>query len=82
MPAAAAATVLAERFHARPPTLRSQDRLELTSTLAKASVHGGTSYDGLVTLEAAAHHEPLLTLDPRAHEAYPPGRLPGHRPAT
>jgi hypothetical protein len=33
-------------------------------------VFGGSSYDGLVALEAKTHGAPLLTLDERAQSTY------------
>ena len=68
--AGTACDVLAERFPEPPLTLAAAKRKALISTLARAGVVGGASYDGLVALEAAAHDRPLLTLDRRAVETY------------
>jgi len=70
VPAATAATVLAERFGDAPLRLTARDRRELLRTLAAAGVLGGSSYDGVVALEAHAHGEPLATLDRRAQDTY------------
>ena len=70
VPPASASEVLAERFPARPLTLPVAGRRSLVATLASAGVVGGASYDGLVALEAAAHEQPLLTLDRRAQDTY------------
>ena len=42
----------------------------LPSTLGRASVEGGSSYDGLVGLTAMAHSLPLVSLDVRAERTY------------
>lgn len=42
----------------------------LPSTLARASVVGGSSYDGLVGLTAMAHSLTLVSLDVRAERTY------------
>ncbi len=47
-----------------------RERRRLVARLAAAGVFGGSTYDGLVALEAAAHDESLLTLDVRAARAY------------
>ncbi len=70
VPPASASEVLAERFPARPLTLPVAGRRSLVASLASAGVVGGASYDGLVALEAAAHEQPLLTLDRRAQDTY------------
>jgi hypothetical protein len=70
VPPASASEVLAERFPARPLTLPVAGRRSLVASLANAGVVGGASYDGLVALEAAAHEQPLLTLDRRAQDTY------------
>ena len=70
VPAPSAAGVLARRFDAEPLQLSPSDRSELSATLAAAGVFGGSSYDGLVALEADAHGLTLLTLDVRAQETY------------
>jgi hypothetical protein len=62
--------VLGERFPSTPLNLPGSDRGSLVATLASAGVSGGATYDGLVALEAAAHEQPLLTLDRRAQESY------------
>jgi toxin FitB len=70
VPATVAADVLLERFSGTPLRLADDDRAALPATLARAGVAGGASYDGVVALEAAAHAQPLLTLDERAQHAY------------
>jgi hypothetical protein len=70
VPANVASEVLSERFPKRPFTVPAAERGTLTTTLARAGVIGGSSYDGLVALEAAAHAQPLLTLDRRAQDVY------------
>ena len=66
----AAAAVLTSRFGAEPLRLAAADRTSLLSLLAAAGVGGGTSYDGLVALEARAHEQVLLTRDVRAQDTY------------
>lgn len=68
--AGTASAVLAERFPEPSLTVAAVERTALISTLARAGVVGGASYDGLVALEAAAYDRPLLTLDRRAVETY------------
>jgi len=68
--AADAARVLAERFGGKPLQLHDAEREALPSTLARAEVAGGSSYDGLVALEALAHGRALLTIDRRAQDVY------------
>jgi hypothetical protein len=68
--AGTASAVLVARFPEPPLTLAAAERTALISTLARAGVVGGASYDGLVALEAAAHDRPLLTLDRRGVETY------------
>ncbi|MGH2967990.1 MAG: PIN domain-containing protein [Solirubrobacteraceae bacterium] len=70
VPAATAAHVLGQRFRGEPLRLPPAQRLALLSTLARAGVLAGSSYDGLVALEAAHHGQTLLTLDRRARDAY------------
>jgi predicted nucleic acid-binding protein len=70
VPAATAASVLAERFDGEPLRMPGAERGALLSELAAAGVLGGASYDGLVALEARAHGRRLLTLDRRAAETY------------
>ena len=65
-----AAEVLTQRFAGEPLQLAATERAALPSTLARAGVAGGASYDGLVALEAAAHGQTLFTLDRRAQDAY------------
>jgi predicted nucleic acid-binding protein len=65
-----ASEVLAQRFAGEPMQLPALERVALPSTLARAGVAGGASYDGLVALEAAAHGQALWTLDRRAQDAY------------
>jgi toxin FitB len=62
--------VLTQRFSGEPLRLAPAEHAELPSTLARAGVAGGASYDGLVALEAASHDQHLLTLDRRAQDAY------------
>jgi hypothetical protein len=68
--ATVASEVLRERFSGEPMRLPAVERAALTSTLARAGVAGGASYDGLVALEAASHGQALFTLDRRAQDAY------------
>jgi hypothetical protein len=70
VPAAAAASVLAHRFDQPPLRLDAGERRTVLETLARAGVFGGSSYDGLVALEAKAHEHALLTLDERAVPTY------------
>jgi len=65
-----AARVLAQRFGGKPLQLSDVGREALPSTLARAGVAGGSSYDGLVALEALAHGRALLTIDRRAQDVY------------
>jgi PIN domain len=67
---ALAATVLADRFPGPSLRLDDKDRSALVRTFADAGVFGGSSYDGLVALEAKAHGATLLTLDERAASTY------------
>jgi hypothetical protein len=67
---ALASEVLSKRFTGEPMRLSDVERAELPLTLARASVAGGASYDGLVALEAASNGEGLFTLDRRAQDAY------------
>ena len=68
--ATVAAEVLTQRFGGEPLQLPDIERAALLSTLARAGVSGGASYDGLVALEAAARGQTLFTLDRRAQDAY------------
>ena len=70
VPPPEAARVLGERFAAPPLGLGDADRRSLLGTLAAAGISGGSSYDALVALEAAAHGRTLLTLDERALRTY------------
>lgn len=70
VPAPVAADVLARRFPDPPLRLERRERSTLVRRLAAAGVAGGSAYDGLVGLEAAAHQQALLTLDRRALTAY------------
>ena len=70
VPPAAVAQVLSRRFTERPLRLDETQRAEIVETLAAAGVSGGSSYDGLVALEANAHAQALLTLDERAQSTY------------
>jgi hypothetical protein len=65
-----AAAVLAERFPEPPLSLAADERAVLIQRFARTGVQGGASYDGLIALEAAAHDQPLLTIDRRAVETY------------
>ena len=65
-----AAGPLRQRFGAPPLMLDAERRADLVDRLAEAGVSGGSAYDGLVALEAAAHGETLLTLDERAQATY------------
>ncbi len=67
---ATAASVLADRFPEPPLHLDDAERSAVLAKLASAGVLGGSSYDGLVALEAAAHGLPLITLDQRAQVTY------------
>ena len=70
VPAALGAAVLARRFDEPPLRLDDHDRRNLLARLADSGVSGGATYDGLVAIEAAAHGEPLITLDERAQVTY------------
>jgi PIN domain-containing protein len=70
VPPWAAADVLLRRFGDPPLRLSDAEQAELPGTLAAASVAGGSTYDGLIALEARAHGQPLLTLDRRAEATY------------
>jgi len=67
---ATAASVLADRFPEPPLRLDDAERNTLLVTLASAGVLGGSTYDGLVALEARAHGLTLITLDDRAQVTY------------
>jgi predicted nucleic acid-binding protein len=73
VPAGVAVDVLARRFPGKRLRLAARENASVLSTLAAAGVFGGAAYDGLVSLEAAAHDETLVTLDERAQRTY--GRL-------
>jgi hypothetical protein len=69
VPPAAAASVLRTRFP--EPVLRlGTDQHDTIMRLSAAGVFGGSSYDGLVALQAHAHRQTVLTLDRRAQETY------------
>jgi len=70
VPAATAARVLSERFSDPPLQLADEERRSLLDTLAAAGISGGSGYDALIALEAAAHERTLLTLDERAQRTY------------
>jgi hypothetical protein len=70
VPPAVAARVLGERFGGVPLQLSATDRAGLVERLATAGVAGGSAYDGLIGLEAAAEGAALLTLDRRAQQTY------------
>lgn len=70
VPAATAAAVLARRFPDQPLRLEDDDQATLLRSLAEAGVFAGSSYDGLVGLQAAAHDRMLVTLDRRATATY------------
>jgi hypothetical protein len=70
VPAATAASVLAQRFSGEPLRLADADHGSLLDTFAAAGIFGGASYDGLVALEANAHGRTVLTLDRRALSTY------------
>lgn len=70
VPAQDAAAVLGRRFDRAPLRLDAAARRGLLGTLSAAGVFGGSTYDGLVALEAAAHEQTLLTLDRRAQSTY------------
>lgn len=65
-----AAELLRERFPGPLLRLSGAAQRRLTDTLAAAGVFGGSSYDGLIGLEAASADLPLLTLDQRAVRTY------------
>lgn len=65
-----AADLLTTRFPGAPLRLDRRAERALPATLAGAGVIGGSSYDGVVALQAAAAGEPLLTLDARALGTY------------
>lgn len=58
------------RFSRPPLRLPGAERGRVLATLANAGVFGGSSYDGLVALEATAHAQTLLTLDNRPQGTY------------
>ena len=66
----AAADLLARRFPGKRLRLAAAQSASVVSTLARAGVGGGATYDGLVALEATAHGEILVTLDVRAQRTY------------
>jgi hypothetical protein len=66
----AAADLLARRFPGKRLRLAAAQSTSVVSTLARAGVGGGATYDGLVALEATAHGEVLVTLDGRAQRTY------------
>lgn len=70
VPGQAAADLLRRRFPDAPLRLAAGAQRALPATLADAGIIGGSSYDGLVALEAAAHDAPLVTLDRRADMTY------------
>jgi toxin FitB len=70
VPAKTAAEVLLQRFDQPPLRLDARARRGLVKALATAGVGGGSAYDGLIALEAAAHGGVLLTLDERAQRTY------------
>jgi predicted nucleic acid-binding protein len=70
VPGRVAADLLASRFPDAPLRLSARAQRGLPTTLADAGVIGGSSYDALVALEAAAHSAPLVTLDQRADATY------------
>ena len=70
VPADSAVAVLARRFPRAPLRLTARACAALPATLAHAGVFAGSSYDGLVALEAHAHGHELLTLDRRAQRTY------------
>lgn len=70
VPASAAASVLARRFADPPLRLDDSEERAAVQTMARAGVLGGSSYDGLVALQARAHGRTLLTLDTRAQVTY------------
>lgn len=70
VPAALAAGVLSERFPGLPLRLSNAQRARLLREFVDAGVHGGSTYDGIVALEASARGEILLTLDQRAQATY------------
>lgn len=65
-----AAALLTRAFPEPPLRLSGIAQRMLPRRLAEAGVFGGSSYDGLVALEAATHSRTLLTLDHRAESAY------------
>jgi hypothetical protein len=70
VPAATAASTLADRFPDPPLRLGDDDRANVLQRLSAAAIFGGASYDGLVALEAKAHERALLSLDTRAATTY------------
>lgn len=68
--AAPAADVLTRRFPDAPLRLSAGQQRTLIQRLADVGVLGGSSYDGIIALEAQAHEQTLMTLDRRAHETY------------
>ena len=65
-----ASDVLTRSFPDHPLQLSARDRRTIIGVLAEAGVTGAATYDAVIGLEAAAHDQPLLTLDRRAQETY------------
>lgn len=73
---ASASTVveyLADNFAGKPLALPAADQRRLPELMERAGIRGGSVYDGLVGLTAAASGFELLSLDVRAAQTY--GRL-------
>jgi len=80
-PAPTVVEYLSANFAARRPALSAADQRRLPELMERAGVSGGSVYDGLVGLTAAAAGAELLSLDGRAVETY--ARLDvAHRLAT
>lgn len=70
VPGTVAADLLAHRFPGPPLRLDRRTERTLAATLAAAGIIGGSTYDGIVALQAASADAPLLTLDVRAQDTY------------
>jgi len=61
---------LDDQFPEPPLLLSPVEHGALPGRLADLGVVGGAVYDGLIAMTAAAHAEPLVSLDVRATETY------------
>lgn len=69
-PASTAIEYLAGNFEARRLALPTAEQRRLPELMERAGIRGGSVYDGLVGLTAAAAGAELLSLDTRAAETY------------